>query len=1225
MARPVTTLLIGLGGSGAWTVVHTKRQLFDAYNNRVPDNVSLVVLDTAQRSIVGRGAEGLIRQEGMGIGQTVVDRQEMAHVGGDAYDLVRDFVDTNKKHHYQHITSWFLAERFLADLPRASFALDEGAGQFRQFGRLALFRDVMTPNTSAVASIIDNKLRSLQGKRQAGEPAMSVVITGSLAGGTGAGLFIDVAHLVRRVAEIYALPITLRGFLYMPEAFSGNLSRAELEPAQGRAFAAMRELERFLLNSDYEYGYPMHYHGARSGMNDDLWRSSNTGKLYDYVYFIDGGDMNRRKLEEGSASVVADAIINFIDENYGPKQAQYDVNVRGKINDRQARVGKRAFISTLGAYSIIMPIQQITEGWAYKLSLDFVHTLVPGKKNERNHLTSLTTQFGSTTSKDEVQRLCKSLTAVIDPRDPNRTATLQPLPLWGKVFDIHNNPETDQNRLNDLARYDLVDWMESLVPPASENDPEVTNLRTSTINILSQHFNDFVETSAEKENGDPETDFVEIEARANRFINSQLGMPVSGGGRQGGDYNDKLQLFVDLQARRFRGYMTGYMRDELNGIGADTPERGKAGKLGRLIAVFTEMEAMFSAVNSLLNRLITGSDMIDPDTQRAEVQEELNARLEQMKADKAERGMFGRIKGSPAVRAQEAYISAVQDYVDYYRMEFARNGFKRSIEAIIEFTKEILIYLRSWRDTLATDTNSLYNALYSGSEIIRADRSLVAEVANHRLIHDPEWEDGRYNEYMTDELRADLFERWQWGVRLVTEGGRERLSMAPGFRPKGENETKVLQRPDKRANWWETNRDLVLQHTRQIFLDAVEEESILEYLMQRTDPQQLAAEISDKASYLLKYNATVDAQSMIQGYILLARSDNSNPEQRRYLQEINRELAARNNQGDISEQDNPTQVIESCADSFRLTLLQTLELLPMNATRSYQDGRAKYMGLPYDTRQKNHIFPAEVHAIDYERRFSELEQRPRILTDRVALLLENEERFLQFLVLLTYRLIVQRERDEGQLISRYWALRARTQDPNRDHLEEWMLTAPSREAPSLLDAAISFVIRGHDISNSARRIPYDHIMDYLNLVIEHNTAKRIQENDIGRESVKMKQQLVDFSPPKLDNGEEDLRNWTEDDDEAFIEVAQFIARYDMLYELVREFSGYLDRLESEAQAAESSASDGQTHDDALRKKELLDMFTVSVIGLKREAEKLAMLVDDRHAKRIGEDAKYNLL
>ncbi|MBN2303179.1 MAG: hypothetical protein JXQ72_01800, partial [Anaerolineae bacterium] len=280
MAEPLSALIIGLGGSGAWTLVHVKRQLMDMYNNRVPKNIGLAVFDTADEPIVGVGAGGMTRDQGTGVGTVGLEPYEYVHVGGDAYEMVRRVAETDD---YPHIKSWLLAERYLKELPRTIFHLDKGAGMFRQLGRLALFRSLAQPSNSPVASVLDTKLTGLA--RESNNTIL-VMIVGSMAGGTGAGLFLDVPHIIRRVALNNHVNINLRGFFYLPQAFARDLDSNKMEPAKARAFAAMRELQRFMLSEDYKYGYPMHYHGKQSGVNAAIYRAENREKLYDFVYIL---------------------------------------------------------------------------------------------------------------------------------------------------------------------------------------------------------------------------------------------------------------------------------------------------------------------------------------------------------------------------------------------------------------------------------------------------------------------------------------------------------------------------------------------------------------------------------------------------------------------------------------------------------------------------------------------------------------------------------------------------------------------------------------------------------------------------------------------------------------------------------------------------------------------------------------------------------------------------
>lgn len=1227
--RPVTTLLIGLGGSGAWTLVHVKRQLYDAYDNQIPDNVALAVLDTAKTVIVGVGPENLVRQPGMGIGRTTLDATEISHVGGDAYELVREIDQTEN---YPHIKSWFLSELFLSTLPRATFQLDQGAGQFRQFGRLALFRDVMQPGTSVVAAIIDNKLRDLAKKRQPNDPAIAVMIVGSLAGGTGAGLFLDIPHLVQKVAEINNIPISLKGFFYLPQAFRGTLNPQELEPARARAFAAMRELKRFLLNSDYKYGYPMHYHRARQGVNADLWRSENVGKLYDFVYLFDGegeSRMNTRKLELGAAPVVADAITSFIDENFGPAKAQYEINTRGKIQDKQGEVGRKAFISTLGAYSIIMPIQQIIEGWAYRLSLETVRKIVPAEAtNDRGYITALSSagnpEQTSLSSRDELQRLAKSLSPVSDPLDPEGRRQLFPLPLWGKVYDIHSSPDPEAVVLKRLSSYDLRDWLEFLVPPQQQSDDQTRAVLTAAAKVLQEDITDHVDTSDEKEGGDPSRDWQEIQTRANRFINLQLGMPASGGGRQGGQYREALSRLTQLQTQRFREYMTAYVYRELNGEARRDVVAGKTGKLGWLIAVFNELRAMLASVNQHLDKLRGSGSGIN--NRRAETEEMLESGLRNMQAEKDTRGLLGNRR--TAINAQKAYISAVSDYIDYYRMEFARDEVSFTLQKLVAFCDQLLAELGLWARILATNTDSLHNELLDGQRTVASDRSRAEEVMNHRVINDSRWEDARYEQYVSEKVVEDRFRAWRWTVDLEGDGDRQRFSLAAGLLSDPENPQSTLnpfrKDVDRAASRWvQHNVDLMMEQARQVFRAALAQESVLRYLMDEKTADALAAELIQRSKYMLSFSVNERTGALIPGNILLARYDDRQPGQLTYLREVLRQLAAASNRGDTLNQDDPMHTFESCADPFRLTLISTAELVPLEGIDAYGNCEQKYWEIPYDTRQKNHIFPAEVRAAEYEEQLGSLEQRKRLLADRVCLLLENETRFIDFLFLLTFGMIVQREVRQRQ-ITYYWALVAPSPDPRRQgQTEEWRLSDDSASAPSLMEAAISYIIIRADRQNPNRKIDDRldvHVLNALKTAQDQYTADRLGRDELAVQDAQLRGWLENFMPPAQEvNGQmvEDLSRWTAEDDEQFLEVARLVVTHDMLQETVDEFKQYVGDLGINAERAEKEARDGATHNEALKQRELYDLYSLAIIALEKEVFKYRDLVRQRYLVKTG--------
>src|SRR5690606_29152949 len=111
--------------------------------------------------------------------------------------------------------------------------------------------------------------------------SLQVFIVGSLAGGTGAGMFIDTAHLVREIATQDNLDLkgkmSIRGYLVLPDAFSRTVDQALLRSMYARAYAGMRESRRFTVSFDHAQGYPMYYH---AGSGHPLWHGAIKGKLF---------------------------------------------------------------------------------------------------------------------------------------------------------------------------------------------------------------------------------------------------------------------------------------------------------------------------------------------------------------------------------------------------------------------------------------------------------------------------------------------------------------------------------------------------------------------------------------------------------------------------------------------------------------------------------------------------------------------------------------------------------------------------------------------------------------------------------------------------------------------------------------------------------------------------------------------------------------------------------
>ncbi|NLF74561.1 MAG: hypothetical protein GX573_02590 [Chloroflexi bacterium] len=1238
-ATPLSALIIGLGGSGAWTLVHVKRQLMDMYNNQLPANVALAVFDTATDPIVGVGAEGMRRELGTGVGKVGLEPYEYVHVGGDAYEMVQRVARTDQ---YPFIESWLLADKYLKELPRALFQLEKGAGMFRQLGRLALFRSVAQPANSPVAAVLDTKLTNLA--RQSGG-SIVVMLVGSLAGGTGAGLFLDVPHIVRRVALANNIKVTLRGFFYLPQAFQRDLDSQSVESAKARAFAAMRELKRFMLSEDYKYGYPMYYHGANSGVNKAIWRAKSQEKLYDFVYIVDGeGEMrmNVRALKDGSASVVADAIVSFVDPSFGEVNEQVLANIPNRIADRQGRVGKQAMVSSLGAYSIILPVQQMIEAWSYRLGKEIVQSIVPGEAyNEQGYMLRVSAAHNPEQRGEKpavvAEQLMTKHTPLPHPQDERRS--IVPTALWEQVHHFYDRSSLSrQNAVRELSAYDLRTWLNMLVPQAVGADPSVTTAIAETRQVIEDTVHNHVQTSDKrKPRGDPSMDWRDIATKSERYITSQLGSVDTGGGRQGGRYGDALNRFVDLQLARFRDYLAAYIMHTLNGslTSSRDPIQAKSGKLGWTIAVIDELYKIFTTVSDLLEEVRAGIDNYVTNM-RSSLQTGLDHGLTEMREKASEHRRLGR---HPGIAAQETYLARVEDYVEFQRTEFARGAVALAVRRIYDFLEQVRSELQTWASVLGTDTHGLYNELLVGTRRVQDERAQAENLANHRVINDPEWEQRRYDEYVeSEQQRARMFAAWNWSV--VVDG--EQLVVDCMF---GDGEQVEPLRKDMRGRWAEKNLQAMLAYMREVFAHAVERESVLQYLMQQyvDNADELAIELARRSGHLLSMQVRPEAEGRTVMNVLLASHKSDAPNETGFLAQVLRRMGGEKGLGDTQDQDFPTLKQTQCANPFRLTVLSTAELIELRGIDAYDNCKARYDELPWDTRQTAHIFPAEVRAVEYEKELVRLKQTPRMLSDRVVLLLENESRFHDFLFLLAHGIIVKREvGGDGTHTNFAWFLRAPDPSSRRGEIIDWWLTMPS-DAPSLLEAMITYIVLEEDIRGTLptpqlqNPIPYDAVLSYLRQARREDTLRRVDQDNLAIKSMNGDEPVFDielrrwveaFMPPiDPDTGEEVLDGWDAaaflgsegngyDDSQRQLGVAELVVRHDMARELRQEFASDLPRLEAEVKRAGNNLIDGQAHDALRERQETYDLYTTAVLALDREIARLQQVIENRYEEKV---------
>lgn len=218
------TLILGLGGTGSKIVRKVSETVRESETGQ-SERIAYVVFDTDINDL------GTIRRENPDIFtvQTSTTNTVGEYLG----------INTNAR------DNWFPVNEMLNRK-----TLTEGAAQVRAISRLAFDTTLKSGNLTELHRAIEKLFRI---DKEQKEQALRVIITGSLAGGTGSGLLLSVAmYLSNYLKSKYpkAKAIT-RGFFVQPDVFYSVIPASEEQQnLQVNAYAAVRELDAFLMKGD---------------------------------------------------------------------------------------------------------------------------------------------------------------------------------------------------------------------------------------------------------------------------------------------------------------------------------------------------------------------------------------------------------------------------------------------------------------------------------------------------------------------------------------------------------------------------------------------------------------------------------------------------------------------------------------------------------------------------------------------------------------------------------------------------------------------------------------------------------------------------------------------------------------------------------------------------------------------------------------------------------------
>lgn len=217
--RGVTkAIVIGLGGTGLMGVLYTKKQLLEVYGE-IPPTYKFLVFDTAPQTPL-QLPDGEIKLE---------DGVEFHHL---TVDKVKNVI----KH--DDIAYWFDPNVTVA-------SIKNGAGQKRHIGRVSLFRhyaEIRNYLERAEKALTNFTMDQKTGNKYfLADEAISVYVVTSIAGGTGAGFFLDLGFICR---DVFPDNTLIRAFLVLPDIYRNGAFFTDR--VNMNAYGSLLELDQWM-------------------------------------------------------------------------------------------------------------------------------------------------------------------------------------------------------------------------------------------------------------------------------------------------------------------------------------------------------------------------------------------------------------------------------------------------------------------------------------------------------------------------------------------------------------------------------------------------------------------------------------------------------------------------------------------------------------------------------------------------------------------------------------------------------------------------------------------------------------------------------------------------------------------------------------------------------------------------------------------------------------------
>ena len=356
MANKIPTLIVGIGGIGS-RIVRTVRS---SLNDKDMETIATVCLDTDTailEDLKKAGVDQVIQTSSDEVAGVFARRLEETHP---------------ETRGWMHNNSYMNAK-----------SLTEGAGQIRQLSRLAMLASIEDNKFNAINDAI-NKINSAGSTF---DQSMKVFIVGSIAGGTGAGLMVQLPLYIK--SKI--LSMTKRGNVLVRGVFIGptiteekqNNDQEKITATYGNAYACVKEVNALnVFASRNKFDIPIKidfYEPKRDSGNREV-----NPIPYDFLFLLD-----QRNYKGGVLSVDAhlEDYIKMAADILRAQLTSVGVNLFSAEDNLIRPLIKSGGLNRFcgaGTVDMVYPVEKIADYCAYRMASDSISTEWLKLDNEYN-------------------------------------------------------------------------------------------------------------------------------------------------------------------------------------------------------------------------------------------------------------------------------------------------------------------------------------------------------------------------------------------------------------------------------------------------------------------------------------------------------------------------------------------------------------------------------------------------------------------------------------------------------------------------------------------------------------------------------------------------------------------------------------------------------------------------------------------------------------------------